>query len=112
MYVKITVDTDNVGLIKELKEIEQNTEELVAQTIKFWNSYGILPDMDLSTRTRNCLFRAHCTTLPEIIKLVSSGKALKLRNFGKRSLNELLTVLKEKYDTDLFYVYNCENYSK
>lgn len=70
------------------------------------DKFGILLDMELSVRTFNCLARANCKTLPEIIKLVSSGEVINLRNFGKRSLNELLTVLKEKYDTDLFYVYN------
>ena len=75
-------------------------------SLDYKSRFGILLDMDLSVRTFHCLVRADCTTLPEIIKLVSSGEVINLRNFGKRSLNELLTVLKEKYDTDLFYVYN------
>lgn len=92
-------------------ELQDSQEDLTKKildrnSLDYKSRFGILPEMDLSVRTFNCLARANCTTLPEIIKLVSSGEVINLRNFGKRSLNEVLTVLKEKYDTDLFYVYN------
>lgn len=95
-------------LNNELEDLQEDATNHILDhnTLDYKSRFGILPEMDLSVRTFNCLARADCTTLPEIIKLVSSGKVIKLRNFGKRSLVELLTVLKEKYDTDLFYVYD------
>lgn len=95
-------------LNNELEDLQEDATNhiLDRNTLDYKSRFGILPEMDLSVRTFNCLARADCITLPEIIELVSSGKVIKLRNFGKRSLVELLTVLKEKYDTDLFYVYD------
>lgn len=54
-----------------------------------------LTDMDLSVRALNCLKSAEVDTLGE---LVSFNKAdlLKFRNFGRKSLNELETLVRSK----------------
>lgn len=105
---KAALESEIKALNAELQDSRENVTEhiLDRNTLDYKSIFGILPEMDLSVRTFNCLARADCTTLPDIIKLVSSGKVIELRNFGKRSLVELLTVLKEKYDTDLFYIYD------
>ncbi|MEE1119238.1 MAG: DNA-directed RNA polymerase subunit alpha C-terminal domain-containing protein, partial [Bacteroidales bacterium] len=54
-----------------------------------------LTDMDLSVRALNCLKSAEVETLGE---LVSFNKAdlLKFRNFGRKSLNELESLVRSK----------------
>ena len=65
-----------------------------------------IESMDLSFRSFNCLRRANCETVKEVIKLAESGTLMELRNFGRVSLIEVLTILKTKYDTDLFSLYD------
>lgn len=49
-----------------------------------------IEEMDLSVRSYNCLYRARCKTLGDVMDLVDSGKLLTVRNLGKRSAEEIL----------------------
>ena len=51
--------------------------------------------LDLSSRTLNCLKRATINKIGEVLER-SRADLLKIRNFGERSLEELLTRLQEK----------------
>ena len=51
-------------------------------------------DMDVSVRLRNCLKAADCETVGDVVKY-DKIHFLKQRNFGKRSLSELITFLED-----------------
>ncbi|WP_341659878.1 DNA-directed RNA polymerase subunit alpha [Blattabacterium cuenoti] len=54
-----------------------------------------LSEMDLSVRTKNCLKSASITTIEDLV-ICSKSTILKMRNFGKKSLDELESKMKEK----------------
>lgn len=51
-------------------------------------------DMDVSVRLKNCLKAADCETVGDVVKY-DKIHFLKQRNFGKRSLSELITFLED-----------------
>lgn len=67
-----------------------------------------LEDMDLSVRTFNCLRRANCTTLLDVVEATKEGKLVKVRNLGKKSINEVLCKVKDMTGVDYRYVYAKE----
>lgn len=83
---KITLEAE---VRKEEAEFDENTLHL-RQLLK-----TKLVDLNLSVRALNCLKSAEVNTLGE---LVAHNKAdlLKFRNFGKKSLSELETLVKNK----------------
>ncbi|WP_185877181.1 DNA-directed RNA polymerase subunit alpha [Blattabacterium cuenoti] len=54
-----------------------------------------LSEMDLSVRTKNCLKLASINTIEELVNC-NRNSMLKMRNFGKKSLDELEGKMKEK----------------
>ncbi|WP_185850176.1 DNA-directed RNA polymerase subunit alpha [Blattabacterium cuenoti] len=54
-----------------------------------------LSDMDLSVRTKNCLKSASIKTIKDLV-VCDRNNMLKMRNFGKKSLDELESKMKEK----------------
>ncbi len=57
-----------------------------------------LEELDLSVRVFNSLKRAGVTTVGEVLDLLGKGEEamLSIRNFGEKSLDELLTKMREK----------------
>lgn len=57
-----------------------------------------IEDLGLQVRAFNCLKRAGITTIGEVLERLQKGRdeMLAIRNFGEKSLQELLTSLKEK----------------
>ena len=57
-----------------------------------------IEDLGLQVRAFNCLKRAGITTIGEVLERLQKGRdeMLAIRNFGEKSLHELLTSLKEK----------------
>ncbi|MGH7198507.1 MAG: DNA-directed RNA polymerase subunit alpha [Candidatus Omnitrophota bacterium] len=51
-------------------------------------------EMELSVRSANCLREAHIKTLGELVRK-SEAEMLKYRNFGKKSLAEITSILKD-----------------
>lgn len=49
-----------------------------------------IEEMDLSVRSYNCLKRAGCRTLGDVMDLADDGKLLMVRNLGRRSAEEIL----------------------
>jgi DNA-directed RNA polymerase subunit alpha len=75
-----------------------------------------IEEMELSVRAYNCLKRAGITKVGEVLKRMEKGEdeMLAIRNFGKKSLDELVEKLREKNylnvpGVDLSY-YIGENY--
>ncbi|BAM99654.1 DNA-directed RNA polymerase subunit alpha [Blattabacterium cuenoti] len=65
-----------------------------------------LSEMDLSVRTKNCLKSASITTIEDLVSC-SRNNILKMRNFGKKSLDELESKMKEK---GLYFGMKIEEY--
>ncbi|WP_341655371.1 DNA-directed RNA polymerase subunit alpha [Blattabacterium cuenoti] len=65
-----------------------------------------LSDMDLSVRTKNCLKSASIMTIEDLVSC-SRSNILKMRNFGKKSLDELESKMKEK---GLYFGMKIEEY--
>ncbi|WP_185861938.1 DNA-directed RNA polymerase subunit alpha [Blattabacterium cuenoti] len=65
-----------------------------------------LSDMDLSVRTKNCLKTAFIKTIADLVNCNKSNM-LKMRNFGKKSLEELESKMKEK---ELYFGMNISEY--
>ncbi len=62
-----------------------------------------IEDLDLNVRTYNCLKRVGIATLGELFVLMEKGRdeMLAIRNFGQKSLDELMAQLKKK---DLLHI--------
>tara|TARA_Y100000592_G_scaffold100740_1_gene182430 strand:- start:5778 stop:6119 length:342 start_codon:yes stop_codon:yes gene_type:complete len=80
-------------------------DQLIANFNKWWTNFEIktqdkipmdlkIEDLDLNIRTANCLHNARIVYLHELLKK-SDVDLLKLKNFGRKSLNEIKEVLQE-----------------
>ena len=54
---------------------------------------ALIDKLDLSPRTLNCLKRAHISKVGQVLEM-SNEELLKIRNFGEKSLDELMSKLK------------------
>lgn len=80
-HVKIFVDLSEVGNIGILVPPEQDKKiKILSMTIE---------EMDLSVRSYNCLKRANIHTIEDLTKK-SEDDMLKVRNLGKKSLDEVI----------------------
>lgn len=74
----------------------QENNEVDAEKIRIANLLRTsIEDLNLSVRAYNCLKSANITTIGELVSKEES-ELLKFRNFGKKSLNELIEVVEEK----------------
>jgi DNA-directed RNA polymerase subunit alpha len=74
--------------------------EPVAETISLGGRYYEVPieDLELTMRAYNCLKRASITSVGDIVDRLQKGlgEMLAIRNFGQKSLDELLERMEEK----------------
>jgi len=92
------------GYIAGLDESALGSKPAVQQ-VKSWGT-GLssemmetpLEELDLSVRVFNSLKRAGVTTVGEVLDMLGKGEdaMLSIRNFGEKSLEELLTKMREK----------------
>jgi DNA-directed RNA polymerase subunit alpha len=82
--------------IKLDEELEMAEEEVVdEETLKIRNLLNTKVDeLELSVRSSNCLRAANIRTLEHLVQKTES-EMLKYRNFGRKSLTELNTILAE-----------------
>jgi len=75
---------------EEFEEVEPKVDE---ETEKI-NEYLLMnvDDLELSVRSSNCLKNANIRTVAELVQK-TEAELLKTRNFGKKSLNEIKTIL-------------------
>ena len=64
-----------------------------------------LEEMDLPMRAHNCMKRAGCSTLGDVVALVESGKLFEVRNLGSTIAEVILSKVKELTDKDFFADY-------
>ncbi len=74
----------------------QEDDEVDAEKTRIANLLKTsIEDLNLSVRAYNCLKSANINTIGELVSK-DEGELLKFRNFGKKSLNELIEVIEEK----------------
>lgn len=83
LFINLTEKTDEVEITSE--DGENDKEKILEMTIE---------ELDLSVRSYNCLKRAGINTVEELIRR-SDEEMMKVRNLGKKSLEEVQNKLKE-----------------
>jgi len=83
---KITLDTQEKSTSEEFDESSLHMRQLLQTK---------LVDLDLSVRALNCLKSAEVDTLGDLVQF-NRNDLLKFRNFGKKSLDELDKLVKNK----------------
>ncbi len=85
----VTQDTE-----EEIEIVEEEEEETIPNTL-FDSS---IEELELNVRTYNCLKRVGIATLGELVQLMEKGRGemLAIRNFGEKSLDELVMQLRKK----------------
>jgi len=84
-YLKIFIDFDE-SFVEEEEELDEEEEKR--------RSYLSKPvaELELSVRSANCLEAANIITIRDLVTK-SEAEMLKYRNFGRKSLNEIKTIL-------------------
>lgn len=90
---------DHIGLFVEVEAAtEQSAEETEVdaevQRIRAILSQSV-DDLDLSVRAQNCLRAASIKTIGDLVRREES-EMLKFRNFGRKSLQELVVVMEDR----------------
>ena len=90
---------DHIGLFVEVDTAPEETEETTEVDAEVQRVRAILSqsvdDLDLSVRAQNCLRAASIKTIGDLVGREES-EMLKFRNFGRKSLQELVQVLEER----------------
>lgn len=90
-------------IAKQLAELENMENQLKEKTentlqIPFTKTlFDTIDDLDLSVRTYNGLIRANCTTVNQVIELLENGNIFRVRNLGKKSVEEIITKIAKTY---------------
>ena len=80
----------NLGHVEE----EEEEEELTPEELSLYEKLKIpVTEIELSVRSANCLREANIKTLADLVEKTEQ-EILSYRNFGKKSLNEIVTLLK------------------
>jgi len=90
MDLFITIE-DQTRQIQELAEEEEEVSPTAALQEKLDKS---IEELELSVRSYNCLEAAGIKTIRDLVQK-TEAEMLKYRNFGRKSLNEIKTILKE-----------------
>lgn len=83
LFVDLSVDMDKMNVL--ITQEENKQQKVLEMTIE---------DLDLSVRSYNCLKRAGIHTVEDLTKK-SSDDMLKVRNLGKKSLDEVVKKLED-----------------
>jgi len=88
--------TDNLRIFIDFDETYVEEEEEVDEELEKRKAYLMKPvaELELSVRSANCLEAAEIITIRDLVSK-SEQDMLKYRNFGRKSLNEIKTILAE-----------------
>jgi len=94
---KILKDHIEKFITEEIEEpFTQEEDEVDAESVRIANLLKTsIEDLNLSVRAYNCLKSANINTIAELVSKDES-ELLRFRNFGRKSLAELLEVIEEK----------------
>ncbi len=113
-YERLVLEVWTDGTITPAEALRKATEVLVTHFFLFSNlgreievgperpTITVSPEiyqtpmekLELSPRTLNCLKRAHVTKVGQVLEM-TNDELLKIRNFGEKSLDELMTKLRD-----------------
>lgn len=96
-FIQLDEEPEPVVEEKEVDEEVKRIRELLAQPVD---------ELDLSVRSHNCLKAASIKTIGDLVRR-EEDEMLKFRNFGRKSLQELVEVLDER---GLHFGMNVEEY--
>ncbi len=90
---------DHIGLFVEVEATPASSPETrevdaEVQRIRAMLNQSV-DDLDLSVRAQNCLRAASIKTIGDLVRR-DEGEMLKFRNFGRKSLQELIQVLEDR----------------
>lgn len=88
LFITVEEEARQIQQIAEEEEEVSPTAELQAKLDKS------IEELELSVRSYNCLEAAGIKTIRDLVQKTES-EMLKYRNFGRKSLNEIKTILKE-----------------
>ncbi len=86
LFIKMDSEPQPTEEEKEVDAEVQRLRELLAQSVD---------ELDLSVRAHNCLKAANIKSIGDLVRREES-EMLKFRNFGRKSLQELVQVLEER----------------
>jgi DNA-directed RNA polymerase subunit alpha len=86
MFIKMDSEPQPTEQEKEVDAEVARVRELLGQSVD---------ELDLSVRAHNCLKAANIKTIGDLVRREES-EMLKFRNFGRKSLQELMQVLEER----------------
>lgn len=86
LFIKVDQEPEPVVQEKEVDAEVQRMRSMFMQSVD---------ELDLSVRAHNCLKAANIKTIGDLIRREES-EMLKFRNFGRKSLQELMEVLEER----------------
>ena len=90
---------DHFNLLTDFPEVVTQEEEVVSDELRprvemNENLFRNVDELELSVRASNCLKTANIRTIADLVQKTES-ELLKTKNFGKKSLNEIKTILGE-----------------
>ena len=114
-YERLVLEVWTDGTIGPVEALRKSSDALVSHFYRFKNlgkepgggpdrpTISVPPEvyqtpiekLELSPRTLNCLKRAHITKVGHVLEM-SNSELLKIRNFGEKSLHELMDRLHEE----------------
>lgn len=88
--------------LAELEELEkqalEKTEEIKKQPCSDSDGlFDVIAELDLSVRSYNCLVRANCQTIAQVLELFENGNIFRVRNLGKKSIQEIISKINSAY---------------
>jgi len=86
LFIKMDAEPQPTEEEKEVDAEVQRIRELLSQSVD---------ELDLSVRAHNCLKAANIKTIGDLVRREES-EMLKFRNFGRKSLQELMQVIDER----------------
>ena len=88
--------TDHLEMFIDFDETYIEPAETVDEEMEMRKAYLSKPvaELELSVRSANCLEAANIITIKDLVTR-SEAEMLKFRNFGRKSLNEIKTILDE-----------------
>jgi DNA-directed RNA polymerase subunit alpha len=90
---------DHFELLMHFPDVQPETEEVEPDEVRpraelNENLFRNVDELELSVRASNCLKTANIRTIADLVQR-SESELLKTKNFGKKSLNEIKTILGE-----------------
>ncbi len=88
-FVQIAGISGKAPVVKEVQEISEEAEEVVAVEAEAGEPSISIDELELSVRAYNCLKRASINSMAELLKK-SEHDLLNIKNFGKKSSDEVI----------------------